>query len=154
MSPNPDPAVSDHLRPSGRDDADGLPVEPAIYRVVGTGESTVTLLQVGDADERRVHTGRVVVVDRDALDAFESADDPDGNRSAAAAASGALSDFGWQLRAFGRGLRARPLAAAGALALVAVGLFGDAALPVPETWLTLATLAGAVALALVGGRSG
>lgn len=145
--------VSDHLRLGDELDGDA-PVAPGVYRVVGTDESTVTLLAVGDVDGYRVHTGRVVTVDRDALAAFEPATNPDGNRSARAAAWSALSDLAWQLRAFGRGLRARPLPSAVALALVAVGLFGDTALSVPESWLTVATVAGALALALVGGRNG
>jgi hypothetical protein len=71
------PAVSDHYRAS-----DGTAgVDNGVYRVVGTADETVTLLRVGDADGRRVHTGEIETVEPDALTAFEPAENPDGNRS-------------------------------------------------------------------------
>src|SRR6056297_1977391 len=90
-----DIAVSDHLRSTDPDDDD------AIYRVVGTAPDTVTLLRVSDADGRRAHTGEVVTVSRDALDSFEAAENPDGNRSIATALGSPLRSAYWLLRTGG-----------------------------------------------------
>jgi hypothetical protein len=62
-----------HYRAPGDSD-----VAAGVYRVVGTDEGTVRLLQVTDADGRRVNTGRVVTVDRTVLSAaFADAENPD-----------------------------------------------------------------------------
>jgi hypothetical protein len=66
-----DPGVYDHLRTG-----EGGPVPPGVYRVVGTGERVV-LLRVADADGRRTTTGVVESVGRDALEAFDPAENPD-----------------------------------------------------------------------------
>ena len=93
--PDPDPAVYDHLRSTDPDD-DG-----SVYRVVGTDADGVTLLRVSDGDGRRAHTGEVITVPRDALDAFETAGNPDGNRSVVAALRSAVSGGYWALRSGG-----------------------------------------------------
>lgn len=70
-----DPSPYDHYRPV---DAD---YPEAVYRVVGTGTDEeagkVRLLEVADADGRRVTTGRVLAVPREELAGFEPAENPD-----------------------------------------------------------------------------
>ncbi len=70
-----DPSPYDHYRPVDADYPD------AVYRVVGTGvdedDGTVRLLEVADADGRRVTTGRLVAVPREDLAGFEPAENPD-----------------------------------------------------------------------------
>jgi hypothetical protein len=71
----PDPSPYDHYRPVDADYTE------AVYRVVGTGvdegDGMVRLLEVADADGRRVTTGRLVVVPREDLAGFEPAENPD-----------------------------------------------------------------------------
>lgn len=70
-----DPSPYDHYRPVDADYPD------AVYRVVGTGaddeDGELRLLEVADADGRRVTTGRVVSVPREDLAGFEPAENPD-----------------------------------------------------------------------------
>ena len=110
-----DPAVYDHLRSTDPDDDD------SIYRVVGTAPDTVALLRVSDADGRRANTGEVVTVSRDALAVFESAENPDGNRSIGARLRSTLSGGYWSLRAGGS------LLAVG-IVLAVVGTLGNVGL--------------------------
>ncbi|MDS0474451.1 hypothetical protein [Natrinema sp. 1APR25-10V2] len=137
-------SLRDHVRPTTGDYPDG------IYRVVGTGDESTTLLRVGDADGRRVATGEIVTLADDDLEAFEPADDPDGNRPLGATVVSTVKTGYWSLRAFGQQLAARPLPAAVAAALVLVGFAGEGALPVPEVVLTVSVLAGSLGLAFVG----
>jgi hypothetical protein len=66
------PAVSEQYRPTNGAAEDG------VYRVVGTDDDSVTLLQVGDEDGRRVHTGDVTAVSRATFDEeFTPAADPE-----------------------------------------------------------------------------
>jgi hypothetical protein len=141
----PDPAVYDHLRPTDGEVPDG------IYRVVGTGEETVTLLRVGDADERRVNTGAVHRVARDDLDGFARAENPDGNRSGEAMLVGAVEVLYWSVHAFGRRLLRKPLPTTAALALVAAGALGDVFVSAPDPLFDVLLLVGALGLTLVGG---
>lgn len=68
-----EPGPYDHYRPTDRDE-----FEPGVYRVVGTREDAVTLLYVADGDGRRVNTGRVVRVTREAFETtFADAENPD-----------------------------------------------------------------------------
>jgi len=153
----PNPEVYDHLRLGDDGEVDaarGDSLVPGVYRVVGTHESTVTLLRVGDGEGHRVNTGAVTSVDRESLAAFDAAENPDGNRAAGERASGALSDVAWQLRAFLQGLRARPLATLGAVALIVVGHQGHRVLDVPDWWLTVVYFGGVVAVAYLGSRGG
>ena len=67
------PSAYDHLRTDGGGD-----YQPGVYRVVGAGEGTVTLLRVTDGRGRRRSTGTVVTVHReDVRAAFEPAENPD-----------------------------------------------------------------------------
>ncbi|PSQ20673.1 hypothetical protein BRD06_12245 [Halobacteriales archaeon QS_9_67_15] len=145
-----DPRVSDHLRPAS-DDAD---LDPGVYRVVGASEDALTLLRVGDAGARRVNTGELATVDRADLDGFERADNPDGNRPASETVAGVLDSLVWQLRAFASGLRANPLAAVVAIALVVVGHQGHRVLSVPDTWLTAVYFLGVFGVVYLGARGG
>lgn len=73
--PDPDPRPYDHYSPADADYHDG------VYRVVGTGgdggDGELRLLEVADADGRRVTTGRVLTVPREDLAGFEPAENPD-----------------------------------------------------------------------------
>lgn len=144
------PHVGDHLRPAEATAS----VDTGVYRVVGTTREDVALLRVGDADGRRVHTGDVATVARGDLRDFEAAENPDGNRSAGAAVSSTLRDLGWQLRAFWAGLRARPVASLGALALAVAGHQGDRFLSGPDPAFTLAYVVGVLAVVYLGMRGG
>jgi hypothetical protein len=66
------PDIGGQYRPTDGD------ADAGIYRVVGTTGETVTLLKVGDAEDRRVHTGDIESVPRTTFDAaFTSAPSPD-----------------------------------------------------------------------------
>jgi len=97
-----DPAPLDHYRADER-----APVEPGVYRVVGTDEGTVTLLRVG-ADGRRVNSGAVVRLDRAGLDALAPAKNPDTGLGRLRQAPGTLAE--------------RPLLSGVGVLFVAVGL--------------------------------
>jgi hypothetical protein len=149
------PAVYDHVRPpdSGDTGTDpGPDLEPGVYRVVGVGEGTVTLLRVGDADGYRVNTGEVATVDRETLAAFDPADNPDGNRPLGEKARRFAGSLVWNLRAFVAGLVARPALAAVALALVVVGHQGHRVLSVPDSWLTAVYFLGVLGVVYLGAR--
>ena len=113
--PTPDPTVYDHLRSTDPDD------DAAVYRVVGTGGGTVTLLRVSDGDGRRANTGEVVTVSRDALASFETVENPDGNRGLVGTVRSVLSGGYWSLRAGG------PLMISGVV-LAVVGTLGNVGL--------------------------
>ena len=68
-----DPSPYDHYRPVDADYPEG------VYRVVGTEaeDDNLRLLEVADADGRRVTTGRVVAVPCEDLAGFEPAENPD-----------------------------------------------------------------------------
>lgn len=139
------PASYDHLRAADADHPEG------VYRVVGTGGDRVTLLRVGDADGRRIHTGETVTVERAAFDGFEPAPNPDGNRPLGRALVSGLETAYWSVRAFGQQLRAHPVAAAVAGLLVVAGGLGESYLPLPEVAFGALLLAGGLLLAYVGG---
>ncbi|MFC6989206.1 hypothetical protein ACFQJD_11705 [Haloplanus sp. GCM10025708] len=111
----------------------------------------MTLLRVGDADGRRVHTGDVVRVSAGEFDSFDPAGNPDGNRPLRAAIASVPETAYWSFRAFGRELRSHPRPTVVAGALVAVGFVGESRLPVPDVVLGGAILVGCLALAYVGG---
>jgi len=134
----------DHLRPSEADYHDG------IYRVVGTGSEAVVLLRVGDAEERRVHSGELVTVDTTELDGFERAEDPSGNRSVGRALFSALETAAFSLRSVAGSLAANPLASAVAFAFLLAGNLGESVLPVPDIVLTAFVFVGAFGIAFVG----
>jgi len=151
-----DPAVYDHLRAADGAATAGTDIDaalvPGVYRVVGLDERTVTLLRVGDADGRRVNVGEVGVVDRDALASFEPADNPDGNRPLGEKARRFAETLVWNLRAFVAGLRAHPVLAVAALALVVVGHQGHRVLTVPGSWLTAVYFLGVLGVVYLGTR--
>jgi hypothetical protein len=138
------PAPYEHVVPTDADYPDG------VYRVVGTGDGTVTLLRVTDADGRRAHTGELVSVDADALDGFTAADPPPADRSLGSAVASSLATGYWSVRAFGRELRAHPLPTAVAVAVALVGAVGDAATSLPDAPAGGLLLLGSLALAYVG----
>jgi hypothetical protein len=141
-----DPDVYDHVRPI--DDA----LEPGVYRVVGTDADGVTLLQVAGPDGTRRHTGTVVTVDRDDLSAVEPAENPDGSLSVGAWIAGQLTGFYWSLRVLAGTVRERPIPGTVALAAMAVGLFGDPLVPLPDAGDVLLFLAGALGLVVLSRR--
>lgn len=134
----------EHYRPSASDCPDG------VYRVVGNGDETVTLLRVANADGRRVNTGDVIAVNDAAFEAFVRADNPDGNRPHGEVLVSKLRMGYWSLLAFVRQLAARPLPAAVAAALVVTGAFGDQVLSAPDVVFGGLVLAGSLVLAVVG----
>lgn len=128
------PDLGDHLRPTTDNYAAG------VYRVVGTDPERVTLLRVTDADDRRVHTGEVIRVDRTDLDGFTGADEPSDNRG--------VTVVYWSLRAFLAQLAARPVVSLGALGVVLAGWVGETVLP--DAAAGAAILVGGLTLAYVG----
>lgn len=137
-------AVSDHLRPT---DAD---VPAGIYRVVGTGETDVTLLRVADADGRRVNTGEVLTVSDADLGGFESAENPDGNAPLGTHLRSALSSLYWSFRTFIEQLAANPLPTAVALGFLLAGRFGDSVVTLPDIVFDALVLLGVFGLVYVG----
>jgi len=136
----------DHLRSTDSEDDDG------IYRVVGTRSNSVTLLRVTDGDGRRAHTGEVITVPTDALEAFEPAENPDGNRSIGRRVAGAARNIYWSLRNAVESLVDSPLRTAAGLSLFIGGRFGGAGTGLPESILSLIALGGL--LLLVGVATG
>jgi len=146
----PDPEAFDSIV----DAAEGESVRAEL--LAGAGEHTkVPLaehLDEGEQPHHMLRAGEVVAVGRNALAAFESADNPDGNRPPSELVVGALSSLGWQLRAFAGGLRANPVIAAAGLAAFLVGQFGEGQLPGPGSVPAVLVILGAVALAYAGTR--
>lgn len=139
------PTVSDHVWPTDADPPDG------VYRVVGVGDGTVTLLRITDADRTRRHTGETVTVDAEAFAGFDPVEPPTRSRSVGAVVASSLEVGYWSLRAFVSELAAHPVATAGSLALVLVGLVGDAVVPAPDLLFGALIFAGSLGLAYVGG---
>ncbi|AAV47650.1 unknown [Haloarcula marismortui ATCC 43049] len=141
-------AVGDHVRPTeaGRDSR----VPAGVYRVVGTDEDAVTLLVVGDAAGRRVHTGEIVTVACEELDTFELAENPDASRSLATRILSQLAGLRWSLWLFWRSIRSKPISGTTAITLLLVGTFGEGILPVSETVLTVLVLLGTLLLVYLG----
>ncbi|OYR67264.1 hypothetical protein DJ78_16510 [Halorubrum ezzemoulense] len=84
--------VGAHYRPTDGDH------DPGVYRVVGATDGA-TLLRVGDADGRRVHTGAVCRVTASALRTeFEPAADPDAGLSLTGALRDAAQGLYWSVR--------------------------------------------------------
>ena len=138
--------VYDHVRPT--DDAR----EPGVYRVVGTDETGVTLLRVADDDGTRRHTGTVVTVGRDGRSGLEPAENPDGNGSVGTWITERFEGLYWSLRVLAGTVRERPVPGAVALAAMAVGLFGDPLVPIPDAGDALLFLAGALGLVVLSRR--
>lgn len=137
-------------RPYTHVEATTADLPEGIYRVVGRDEETVTLLHVADATERRIHTGTVVTVSRDAFDRFPPASNPDGNRPARAGLASNLATSYWSLRAFARELASNWLATALVVALLCAGTVGDRVVSLPDPLFDGAFLLGAIGLVLVG----
>ena len=140
----PTPAVYDHLRPSETDVPDG------IYRVVGVTEETVTLLQVGDADGRRVHTGELIGVTPDDLDGFTSAKNPDGNRPLGDLVRSNVEMVYWSIRVFLVQLTTHPVPAAVAILVLLAGTLGEGVFTLPDRIRGVLILVGSLGLAYVG----
>ena len=138
------PTIYDHFFASDTDYRDG------IYRVVGTDEERVTLLQVGDADDQRVNTGKTITVSYDDLSDFESAENPDGNRPVGAAVRSQLEMVYWSLRIFVQQLAAHPLISLLAIAVILVGNFGEGTVPLPDLAYGVLIIIGAFGLAYTG----
>ena len=138
------PAVYDHVRPTGTH-PDG------VYRVVGVTDERVTLLRVADADGRRAHTGETLTVPLAEFEQFDTAENPDGNRSLGAALAAAPKTAYWSVRAFVEQLLAHPGQAAVALAVLVAGAAGESVLPFPDIVFGVLIFAGALGLAYVGG---
>ncbi|MFC7018537.1 MULTISPECIES: hypothetical protein [Haloarcula] len=143
------PAVGAHLRAAG-DDGPAAPLAAGVYRVVGTTETTVTLIEVGDGDGERVHTGRVVTVDRDGLSALETVSNPDDDRSLRARFDGGIEGLRLSAGQFWRSLAARPLPSAAAFALFATGEVGSRVLTGYDVVFGVLILVGGLSLVYLG----
>lgn len=137
------PEMAEYLQPTTTDHPDG------IYRVVGTDESTVTLLRVGDAEGTRVHTGEIQQIDRTKLDGFETADEPAG-RGVVATLADVPELLYFQFVAFAGTLTDRPGATAVALVCLVAGLIGDQLAAVPRAAEVGLILVGSLGLAALG----
>ncbi|QHS15867.1 hypothetical protein [Halopenitus persicus] len=138
------PEPYDHVKPVDADVPDG------IYRVVGRGEGTVTLLRVADAGERRLHTGEIVTVPLAEYPDFAPAENPDGNRPLGAGLASTAETGYWSLRVFTHRLTSRPFSTAIATLLAIVGIAGDRILPLPDVVHRVLILLGSIGLAYVG----
>ncbi|MFB6148821.1 MAG: hypothetical protein ABEJ48_04075 [Halobacteriales archaeon] len=138
------PSTFDHLCPTTTDYPDG------VYRVVGTDRTTVTMLRITDGDGNRRHTGDVITIDRTDLDGFASVTEPTTTRSIGAIARSAPTTMYWSIRAFGREVRAHPLAAIPALVLLIVGLVDPLNTALPDRLDGLLMIVGSLSLAYIG----
>ncbi len=128
---------------------EGAPLPAGVYRVVGLGDDRVTLLRVGDAAGRRVHTGHVERVPRADVETFERTDSPDptGPR---AALSGVVGGLVLTARLAPSRAAARPLQTAAGVASLLVAYAGPAvAAGLPGYVLTGAEVLGVLLLAAV-----
>lgn len=138
------PCVYDHYAPGNSDHSDG------VYRVVGVTEDGVTLLQVGDADGKRVHTGKIVTVSYSTFNSFAPVENPDENRPLGTTVASVPEMVYWSVRVFVQQLAAHPMMAALALVLIATGYLGGESLAFPDLALDLLILIGCLALAYIG----
>lgn len=136
-------------------EATGAEIPAGIYRVVGRGEASVTLLRVGDPAERRVHTGETVTVDFETFDALRPCPNPDGNRPPGEVLTSKFEAGYWSLRVFARQLTAHPLPAAIAALLVLGGTFGNQVSSLPDVVFGGLIGIGTLGIAFIGsGRLG
>lgn len=138
------PSTYDHVLSTDSDSLDG------VYRVVGTGDERVTLLRVGAADGRRIHTGEIITVSYDAFDEFKPAENPDGNRSFGAAIVAMLETSYWSFRVFARQLVIHPLLTVLAIAAIVAGALGDGTVSLPDVVFASLLLVGSLGLAVIG----
>jgi hypothetical protein len=132
-----DPDPGDHYRANG----DG-PFPTGYYRVVGRDADEVLLLHVGDAEDRRRHTGRVESVDRSRLAALQSAEPP--GSTTLAGTAGVVEALWLSVRTIPANLRERPgQLLLGAVLLVAAAV-GPAILTFPPVLFVAANLLGAL----------
>ena len=118
------PAVYDHVELQDSDHPDG------VYRVVGTTDETVTLLQVADADGQRVHSGDTIAMPTAAYESLPAATNPDERGSIAATLRSVPTDTYWTRRAVGRRYAEQPLLTAILVAIPAIVAVGEGVLPV------------------------
>lgn len=136
--------IYDHVRLT----ATGHP--GGIYRVVGTTDETVTLLRVGDAEGRRVHTGEVTTVDRSVIADGELADNPDDGWAITSLLAGFPKSVYWSLRTFVLTLASHPIPTAIAGSLFFIGSLVPPGIALPDPLSTVFFLAGMSGLAYVG----
>ncbi|WP_435079738.1 hypothetical protein [Halococcus sp. AFM35] len=140
----PAPTVSDHYSPTKIDYPAGT------YRVVGTDDEAVTLLKVGDSDGQRVTTGEIVTVSCEDFVGFEPAENPDRTRRLVDSVRSSLEVVYWSFRVFGQELIAHSLLTLVAVAVILVGNFGEAIVPLPDTIYSFLVIIGALGLAYIG----
>ena len=138
------PTIYDHYSASDTDYPDG------IYRVVGTDEERVTLLQVGDTDGQRVNTGKIITVSHGDLGDFESAENPDGNPPVGAAVRSQLEMIYWSLRVFVQQLATNPLLSLLAILVILIGNFGEGIVPLPDAACGVLIIIGVLVLTYAG----
>ena len=118
------PAVSDHVELQDSDHPDG------VYRVVGTTDETVTLLQVADADGQRVHSGYTIAVPTATYESLPAAANPDEQGLIAASLRSVPTGTYWTRRAAGRRYAEQPLLTAILVAIPVIVAVGEGVLPV------------------------
>ncbi|MFA9516868.1 hypothetical protein ACERIT_06580 [Halopenitus sp. H-Gu1] len=130
--------------------ATDVDIPAGVYRVVGRGEASVTLLRVGEPDERRVHTGELVTVDLETIDNLRPCENPDGNRPIGEAIKSKFEAGYWSLRVFIQQLAANLLPTTIALLLILGGKFGDQLISLPDVVFGGFILVGSLGLAYIG----
>lgn len=138
------PDLYDHFK------AGEAEIPAGVYRVIGRNEENVTLLRVGDSDERRVHTGEVVTVDLATFDDLTPCQNPDGNRPFGKMLMSKFEGGYWSLRVFAQQLTANPLPTTVAGLLILVGEFGDQVVSLPDVVFGGFILLGSLGLAYIG----
>jgi hypothetical protein len=135
----------DHFQVSSGDYPNG------IYRVVGVGEDTVTLLKIGDEDGRRVHTGEIITLELDEVEKLDRVTDPEPNQRTSAVVKSVLETGYWSLRVFARELAKHPIPTVIAAVFVLLGYSGGGILPsFSSTVSGLLVILGSLGLAYIG----
>jgi hypothetical protein len=126
------------------------------YRVVGVREETVTLLKIGDEEGRREHTGDIITLGLDEVEALDRIEEPELDQRTSAAIKSVLEMGYWSLRVFTRELAKHPIPTAIAAVLVLLGYFDGGILPsFSSTVSGLLIMLGSLSLAYIGsGRLG
>jgi len=137
-------SVYDHYRTKGED------YEEGVYRVVGVGEGTVTLLRVGDGEGRRANTGELTTVATDEMGEFERCENPDGNRHPTDFLVSIPETGYWSVVAFAKEIHSHPVRASLAMGLFLFGYFGESIVDAPDSFFGALVIVGSLLLAYVG----
>jgi hypothetical protein len=138
-------SVYDHFQVSSGDYPNGT------YRVVGVGEETITLLKIGDEDDRRVHTGKIIIIRSDEVEELDQVEGPELSKRTSAAVKSVLETGYWSSRVFARELAKHPTPTVIAAVFVLLGYFDVGILPsFSSTVSGLLIIIGSLGLAYIG----